>query len=806
MEALRAAVQNGANAVYLGYDMFNARMGAQNFSADELQEAIVYCHVRGVQVHLTLNTLVSDREMARAAEVIRAAAVFGVDAFIVQDLGMVQLCKEIAPSVPIHASTQMSIHSLEGVVAAAELGCSRVVLARELPMEQIRHICRRSPVEIEVFVHGALCMCYSGQCYLSSVIGRRSGNRGQCAQPCRLPYGYGRFEATRYPLSLKDICTLELIPDLIEAGIDSFKIEGRMKKPEYVAGVTSMYRKYVDLYLRNGRDHFSVSDQDREMLMDLYNRGNSHTGYYLRQNGRDMLALDRPNHAGVAAVRVTAQSGREISGVAMTQLHAQDVLEIAGGKNNYTFGKDVKKGETVHFLVPKKMNFPKGTVFHRIRNQQLIERLDHDYINGKLREKIYGFLSLTIGQKGFFTVCKGNRSFTAYTEVPVQAAANRPLEEERLRTQLMKTGETPFEFETLELQIDPGSFLPMKELNRLRRYALDGLEEAIADSFCRDLLSQSTLHESGQNLPDSTDMVLADSHGAASPLKSSGSVSHSQIPGLSILVETEEQWNAITGFILSGQDHGKIQRLYPDFRLCTTSSFDRDLKALQNRQIEICPAFPYIFREKAVALFKKLYPKLSLLPVNGILIRNYESYQFLKEHGFDKKIILDHNLYIFNQSSRAFWVQHGVSEMTAPLELNARELGNLGLTNMELPVYGYLPVMISAQCIQNTVRGCTHTAGLMTLSDRKGLSLQVKNFCDLCYNVIYDPSPLCLLEFYAEIQELAPLRSRLQFTSETGEQVCRILRLFCTENNYTERTSVEIPFDYMTGHFHRGII
>lgn len=197
---------------------------------------------------------------------------------------------------------------------------------------------------------------------------------------------------------------------------------------------------------------------------------------------------------------------------------------------------------------------------------------------------------------------------------------------------------------------------------------------------------------------------------------------------------------------------------------------------------------------------------MSLLPVNGILIRNYESYQFLKEHGFDKKIILDHNLYIFNQSSRAFWVQHGVSEMTAPLELNARGLGNLGLTNMELPVYGYLPVMISAQCIQNTVRGCTHTAGLMTLSDRKGLSLQVKNFCDLCYNVIYDPSPLCLLEFYAEIQELAPLRSRLQFTSETGEQVCRILRLFCTENNYTERTSVEIPFDYMTGHFHRGII
>ena len=820
LEVLKIAVIFGADAVYIGGEAFGLRAKAKNFSIEDMKEGVKFAHERNVKVYVTANILAHNYDLEGARAYFEELKEVGPDALIISDPGMFTIAKEVLPDIDIHISTQANNTNYMTYNFWWNQGAKRVVSARELSLEEIKEIRAHIPeeMEIETFMHGAMCISYSGRCLLSSFLAGRDANRGACTHPCRWKYSVveesrpGEYmpvyenERGTYIFNSKDLCMIEHIPELIEAGIDSFKIEGRMKKPEYVAGVTSMYRKYVDLYLRNGRDHFSVSDQDREMLMDLYNRGNSHTGYYLRQNGRDMLALDRPNHAGVAAVRVTAQSGREISGVAMTQLHAQDVLEIAGGKNNYTFGKDVKKGETVHFLVPKKMNFPKGTVFHRIRNQQLIERLDHDYINGKLREKIYGFLSLTIGQKGFFTVCKGNRSFTAYTEVPVQAAANRPLEEERLRTQLMKTGETPFEFETLELQIDPGSFLPMKELNRLRRYALDGLEEAIADSFCRDLLSQSTLHESGQNLPDSTDMVLADSHGAASPLKSSGSVSHSQIPGLSILVETEEQWNAITGFILSGQDHGKIQRLYPDFRLCTTSSFDRDLKALQNRQIEICPAFPYIFREKAVALFKKLYPKLSLLPVNGILIRNYESYQFLKEHGFDKKIILDHNLYIFNQSSRAFWVQHGVSEMTAPLELNARELGNLGLTNMELPVYGYLPVMISAQCIQNTVRGCTHTAGLMTLSDRKGLSLQVKNFCDLCYNVIYDPSPLCLLEFYAEIQELAPLRSRLQFTSETGEQVCRILRLFCTENNYTERTSVEIPFDYMTGHFHRGII
>ncbi|MFR5382217.1 MAG: DUF3656 domain-containing U32 family peptidase [Oscillospiraceae bacterium] len=246
MEALRAAVCNGADAVYLGADTFNARMNARNFSAADLQEAVVYCHVRGVKVHLTLNTLVLDREMPRAAELIRLAASCGVDAFIVQDLGVVSLCRQLAPDVPIHASTQMSIHSLEGVLEAAALGCSRVVLARELPAEEIAHICKKSPVEIEVFVHGALCMCYSGQCYLSSVIGRRSGNRGQCAQPCRLPYGYGRFESTRYPLSLKDNCLAGELDELRRMGVASIKIEGRMKRPEYVAIVTRAYRTVLN--------------------------------------------------------------------------------------------------------------------------------------------------------------------------------------------------------------------------------------------------------------------------------------------------------------------------------------------------------------------------------------------------------------------------------------------------------------------------------------------------------------------------------------------------------------------------------
>lgn len=281
MEALRAAVCNGADAVYLGADTFNARMNARNFSAADLQEAVVYCHVRGVKVHLTLNTLVLDREMPRAAELIRLAASCGVDAFIVQDLGVVSLCRQLAPDVPIHASTQMSIHSLEGVMEAAALGCSRVVLARELPAEEIAHICKKSPVEIEVFVHGALCMCYSGQCYLSSVIGRRSGNRGQCAQPCRLPYGYGRFESTRYPLSLKDNCLVGELDELRRMGVASIKIEGRMKRPEYVAIVTRAYRTV----LNGGK----LTPSDLQELETAFSRQGFTDGYFRGQTGSDMF-------------------------------------------------------------------------------------------------------------------------------------------------------------------------------------------------------------------------------------------------------------------------------------------------------------------------------------------------------------------------------------------------------------------------------------------------------------------------------------------------------------------------------------
>ena len=339
LDALRAAVCNGADAVYFGSENFNARRSAKNFTLDELPETVRYCHVRGVKVYLTVNTLVSDREMRAVAQTVAAAARAGVDAFIVQDFGVVSLCRQIAPSVPLHASTQMSIHSLEGVRQAAAMGITRVVLARELSKEDIAFICRNSPVEIEVFVHGALCMCHSGQCYMSSVIGRRSGNRGQCAQPCRLPYGFDRFEE-KYPLSLKDNCLIDYLRQLEVMGVASIKLEGRMKRPEYVATVTSVYRTALD----EGK----VSVQGRQALQAIFSRQGFTQGYYEGKIGPEMFGV-RSTKEGSAALLQAARASYEnvepqrvpvrfyaiVSAGQKLQLAAQDeagnVAKVQGG-------------------------------------------------------------------------------------------------------------------------------------------------------------------------------------------------------------------------------------------------------------------------------------------------------------------------------------------------------------------------------------------------------------------------------------------------------------------------------------------
>jgi len=358
MEALRAAVQNGADAVYLGAGAFNARMGARNFTPEELPEAVSYCHIRGAKVHLTLNTLASDLEMPDVAKTIRTAAAAGVDAFIVQDLGVVSLCREIAPEVPVHASTQMSIHSLDGVRQAAALGVSRVVLSRELSAREIETICRQSPVEIEVFVHGALCMCYSGQCYLSAVIGQRSGNRGQCAQPCRLPYGYGRYE-TRYPLSLKDNCLIGYLQELNRMGVASIKIEGRAKRPEYVATVVRIYRSMLD----NGQ----ISEQDYRDLEAIFSRQGFTDGYYKGAKGSAMFGTrkdTREDKLLLSAARASYETGEHPRVPVRFAMVAQKGQPVRLGVQDYDGNACVAEGSR-----------PEIALYKPITTEEVAERL-----------------------------------------------------------------------------------------------------------------------------------------------------------------------------------------------------------------------------------------------------------------------------------------------------------------------------------------------------------------------------------------------------------------------------------------------
>ncbi len=320
MEALRAAVQNGANAVYLGCGIFNARQSAKNFTPQTLTEAVKYCHIRGVAVHLTLNTLVTDRETNELAELIRHAAFSGVDAFIVQDLGVVQLCRQIAPHVPIHGSTQMTIHNLEGVKLCAALGMSRVVLSRELNRTEIREICAHSPIEIEVFAHGALCMCYSGQCYMSAMIGQRSGNRGRCAQPCRQSYGYTHWE-NKYPLSLKDNCLVHYLKELKDMGVASLKLEGRMKKPEYVATVTAVYRKAIDEGV--------VTRPMEQALLAAFNRQGFTDGYYTNRIDRYMFGVRKEQKEDPQFLQAARQS-YETGESALVDIAFRAVITSAG--------------------------------------------------------------------------------------------------------------------------------------------------------------------------------------------------------------------------------------------------------------------------------------------------------------------------------------------------------------------------------------------------------------------------------------------------------------------------------------------
>ena len=780
-ESFHAAIVAGADAVYAGGPKFGARAFAENFTEAQLLNAIDYAHLHQRKFYLTVNTLLKDYEIEQLPEYLEPLYQRGLDAVIVQDMGVLNVVRQYFPDMDIHASTQMTVTGVNGAQFLKENGAVRVVPAREISLEEVRNIKSVTGMEMECFVHGALCYCYSGQCLLSSLIGGRSGNRGQCAQPCRLPYTVDGEKG--YLLSLKDICTLDIIPDLIEAGIDSFKIEGRMKRPEYVAGVTSIYRKYVDLYLKNPQKPYFVDDKDKEMLMDLFNRGGFHTGYYKQKNGRNMITIQKPNHIGVKVGDVLSQKGREVQMRALTDIAAGDLIEFKNEAQRYTTGKSCKQGEVITILAPKGMRLPAGEVLYRVQSPELLNTLEIMYSKGKVIEKLYGYISMEAGKAAKLVVCKDEYSVEAESEQQVEAASSRPLDEERIKKQLQKTGNTEFAFDMLDVELHGEVFLPMQQLNEMRRKALEELEKKIQDSFHRKTAEKKVLQEEILNT-------------------ASAKLSKKENK-LSVLVETQEQLEAVL------ENDDSIACIYVDSNLDKTG-LDADLwkgisDRIRKKNIDIFLAMPRIFRNQTIEIFEQSYDSILTRYFDGMLIRSMEEYQFLKSKDYIGNIRLDYNLYIMNRFAKQFWKKQGITYGTIPVELNKSEIVNLDSKQDEMIVYGYIPAMVTAQCVTSTVHGCKKDCKITMLKDRYQNEFPVKNQCRDCYNVIYNTAPLYLIDLKEDLEELNAERYRIQFSIENRDEVKQILNQ-CNSMFSDEKGELFSQKDSITrGHFRRGV-
>ena len=606
-EAFEAAIRSGADAVYAGGNLFGARAYAGNFDEETMIRAIREAHLYGRKLYLTVNTLIKEREMKeRLYSFLKPFYENGLDAVLVQDLGALAFIREQFPDLAIHASTQMSVAGALGAGFLKQYGVERVVPARELSLAEIRKMKEETGLEIECFVQGALCYSYSGQCLFSSMLGGRSGNRGQCAQPCRLKY---QAEGQKKPsciLSLKDIMALEDLPDLIEAGVDSFKIEGRMKKPEYVSETVRVYRKYTDLYLKKGRAGYQVSEEDKQRLMDLYNRGGSCRGYYHVQNGPEMLTPDRSNHAGIHSACVERQKGRSLLAKALVPLQKGDVLEISP-KENVTLGQDVKKGGQFQLLVAKGTTVRPRTILARVRNERLIQEIQERIRTAEVRRPVQAKAMFCMDEPSKLILKSGSFSVRVEGSSP-QAAKKQAVDRARVERQLRKMGNTPFQIESLEMEMEDGIFIPMQVVNELRRTAAERLEEEILKQYKR----------SCKRVP----MVEQEEIQGESLISREG-----QKNVLSVLVETKNQLRVAA----RSED---VRRIYVESHLaaamCSNQEEREEIQRLyEESKIPWYIVLPHIFRERAKRLLDSRWKAICEVPWKGALVRNVESLAYL---------------------------------------------------------------------------------------------------------------------------------------------------------------------------------
>lgn len=683
----KAVIEAGADAVYVGGSMFGARAYANNFDEEELLYAIDYAHLKGVKVYLTVNTLLKNDEIEKLYDYLLPFYERGLDAVLVQDLGALKLIHDRFPDLAIHTSTQMTVTGIDGVRFLKQFGVQRVVMAREVSLAEMKEIHEKCGMEIEAFVHGALCYSYSGQCLFSSMLGGRSGNRGRCAQPCRLPYCVGNKKDT-YILSLKDMCGIKDLQKLKESGVYSLKIEGRMKQAGYASGVVAYYRRYIDSMKE-------VSDKDYKNIAGLGNRCGFTDKYYFEHNGTDMVTFEKPNFVS----------------------DASDEL-------------------------PQ---------FSKI--------------------KIQGKLTLKEAEPGALTVSCGGYRFTSYMD-PVSHALKAPAERKNVAERISKTGDTPFEFENIDITMDNDIFVPNGALNKLRREAIEGLQNEILMQYKRTA-SASYSWKSKKT----------------SEIKPSGD------PKVIASVRDGKQLYRLL-------EYDNISEIYIDSskygRRDFVKEFNDDVFCVNNAEKKAYLALPVIFRRSTRDYFETISDQLKKIDFEGFIVRNYEEFFWVKTRFAGKKIVTDHNMYTYNDMAKSMFFDNGADADTMPLELNQKEINSRNNKGSQMIIYGYYPLMVSAQCVHKNSYKCDRTPQITYLKDRYNKIFPVWNNCSECYNIIYNSCPTVLFNNMQKIKNAGIDSLRLDFTFEKPEEIDTVMAAF-------ESNSADGIKEYTNGHFKRGV-
>lgn len=693
LEILKGVIESGADAVYVGGSMFGARAYANNFTEEELLEAIDFAHLRGVKVYLTVNTLIKNSEFSKLYDYLLPYYKRGLDAVIVQDIGVVKAIHEYFPSMEIHTSTQMTVTGADGVRFLSQFGVTRVVMAREVSLAEMKRIHEETGMELEAFVHGALCYSYSGQCLFSSILGGRSGNRGRCAQPCRLPYTV-EGKKDEYILSLKDMCGIKALDKLHDAGVYSLKIEGRMKQLEYACGVVKYYRSYIDSMK-------PVSDADYDRIKALGNRCGFTDRYYFDHNGSDMVTYVKPNF-----VSNDAEPSPE-----------------------------------------------------------------------KRKLSIEGELVLREGEPGSLTVKRGDVTYKASIE-PVSAALKAPLDKKAAIDRINKTGDTEFEFSHIKAQIGENVFVPNGALNKLRRDAISGLCDKLLKKYYRDDARYADI-SSMCELPEH--VVKSDA------AHEDGAVNAKDYTTICSCM-TRAQLDTLISYEC-------FDVFYLDFdmydRNTLIQQFADDVKSLTKRNKKVYLMLPTIFRADSSDYFVSIAKELDKVSFEGFVVKNYEELYLTENLFTGKKVILDHNMYTFNDTAKSAFFEHGVSGDTVPLELNSREIMHRNNIGSQMIVYGYYPLMTTANCVHKNTKGCDKKQKLIYLKDRYNKSFAVCNNCKECYNTIYNSLPTMLTKNISKLKEAGIRSFRYSFTIETPKQIKAVM-----DDKVAE---------YTNGHYKRGV-